>query len=373
MSDFKIQVPDEVPAQLVLVLGSGGVGKTSSSAALGLALAERGFRTVVITIDPAKRLAQALSLETLSNEAQRVTTHESGYLDALWLDSRTAFSDLIHRHIKNETLATQVTNNRLFRIIQEQLGGIEEYLSVERLLRLGTSGNYDICVLDTPPSRHALDFIESPRHLLKFFDDSILRIFLADDEATAQGGFFKKIFRSTKGRALDVFKKFLGQRFMGELSSLLAKSRPVHQALRDTAHGAEAWVKREDTRTLLVSLPEQYPIEEAHLLGKEILAHGMHKADLLVLNRCLPQKIPTDISPLKAALGEESAETLALQHRNQMNNIAELDSNLRDYALHEIKVPRYSSSQLDLTTLASIGKDILQKWEQTGQTPFSKN
>ncbi len=365
-------VPTKVDAQLVLVLGSGGVGKTSNSAALGLALAERGFRTAVITIDPAKRLAQALGLDSLSNDPQRVVTHDKGHLDALWLDSRTAFSDLIKRHVKNEALAARVLNNRLFNIIQEQLGGIEEYLSVERLLRLGGSGNYDVCVLDTPPSRHALDFIESPRHLLKFFDDGILKIFLKDDEAPSSG-FFTKIFRSTKGQALEIFRKFLGNRFMSELSSLLAESRPVHQALRDTALGAEAWVKRDDTRILLVTLPELYPIDEAHLLGKEILAHGMHKADLLILNRCLPSDIPADLAPLRASIGEAATTALKAQHEAQIKHVTELGAALPDYARDWVRVPRHSSSQLDLPTLSAIGKDILIQWEQSGQTPFSKN
>lgn len=364
--------PIEVPAQLVLVLGSGGVGKTSSSAALGLALAQSGLRTAVITIDPARRLAQALGLQSLSNEPQRVFTEGKGHLDALWLDSRTAFTDLVKRHIKNEGIVNRIISNRLFKIIQEQLGGIEEYLSVERLLRLGASGEYDVCVLDTPPSRHALDFIESPRHLLKFFDDGILKIFLKDEE-TPKGGFFSKLVRSTKSQALEIFKKFLGNRFMGELSSMLNETRPVHQALRQTALGAEAWVGRDDTRIILVTLPEQYPIEEAHLLGKEILAHDMHKADIVLLNRCLPREVPTDLGPIKAALGEASSEALIAQHKAQNLNIAALGANLPDYALGWVRIPRYSSSQLDLATLTLIGKDILAQWEQTGQTPFSKN
>jgi anion-transporting ArsA/GET3 family ATPase len=366
------QAPKNVKSQLVLVLGSGGVGKTSSSAALGLALAERGLRTAVITIDPARRLAQALGLETLSNDAQRVVTHEKGSLDALWLDSRTAFSDLVRRHVKSDALAERVIRNRLFNIIQEQLGGIEEYLSIERLLRLGGSGDYDVCVLDTPPSRHALDFIESPRHLLKFFDDGILKIFLTDDE-TESGGFFKKLIKGTKAQALEIFKKFLGQRFMGELSSLLAETRPVHQALRDTALGVEAWVRREDTRTLLVTLPEQYPIEEAHLLGKEVLAHEMQKADLLVLNRCLPSETPADLAPLEKAIGPAAAAALVAQQKTQNKHIEKLSTQIHDYARDWVRIPRYSSLQLDLGTLTTLGKDILQQWEQTGQKPFSKN
>jgi anion-transporting ArsA/GET3 family ATPase len=361
-----------VHSQLFLVLGSGGVGKTSCSAALGLALAHRGYRTVVITIDPAKRLAQALGLDSLSNEAQRVLQTEKGHLDALWLDSKTAFTDLVKRQIKNEALANKILNNRLFKIIQEQLGGIEEYLSVEKLLGLGSSGEYDICVLDTPPSRHALDFIESPKHLLKFFDDSVLKIFLSDDEEKPKG-FFSKIFSSTRTQALEIFKRFLGQKFMSDLAEMLANSRPVHDALRETAHGVEAWVRREDTRSILVSLPEKYPLEEAYLLGKEILAHEMHKANLLLINRCLPSTLPHDPSLLMQALGNECAQHLIDQHKTQSDLIQSVEEEISSYAQGLACLSRFSNSKMNLDTLTEIGKDLLQQWEQKEPSIFLKN
>lgn len=360
-------------SRLILVLGSGGVGKTSTSAALGLALAQKGFRCAVITIDPAKRLAQALGLETLSIEPQRVFESDNAYLDALWLDSKSAFTDLVNRQIKNPELVEKILNNRLFKIIQDQLGGIEEYLSIDRLLRLGQSGLYDICILDTPPSRHALDFIESPRHLLKFFDDSVLKIFIGEAPEDKSKNVFSRLFQSTRSQALEIFKKFLGASFMGELSKLLTQSRPVHDSLLRTATDAEAWVKESSTLSILVSTPEQYPLEEAHLLSSELLAHDLHKADLLLLNRCLPtDPIPPDLD-LKKLLGAPSFEHLQTQHQKQTELIGKLKTELTKYALHSVYLPRFSNSKMSLSTLNTLGKDLITQWETARPNLFSTN
>lgn len=363
-------------SRLILVLGSGGVGKTSTSAALGLALAQRGFRCAVITIDPAKRLAQALKLEALSNDPQRVyedaSSGHQGSLDALWLDSKSAFTELVRRQIKSPELAQKILDNRLFKIIQEQLGGIEEYLSIDRLLRLGSSGDYDICILDTPPSRHALDFIESPRHLLKFFDDSILRIFLKDEDENSSG-FFAKIFSGTRHQALEIFKKFLGQKFMGELSTLLSQSRPVHDSLRRTAEAAEAWIKESHNLSILVSLPERYPIEEAYLLSKELLAHEMRKADLLLLNRCLPEMAPEPTQEIETLLGKEAYAHLLDQHQAQTELLRDIQSKIHTYAQNLVRLPRFSNSNMNLSTLRELGKELIRQWETSKPMLFSKN
>lgn len=365
-------------SKLILVLGSGGVGKTSVSAALGLALADKGFRCVVITIDPAKRLAQALGLEALSNDPQRVyesadsNPANKGSLDALWLDSKSAFTDLVRRQISNPDLAQKILDNRLFKIIQEQLGGIEEYLSVDRLLRLGSSGDYDICILDTPPSRHALDFIESPRHLLKFFDDSILKIFLKEEDEKPKG-FFSKIFSGTKGQALEIFKKFLGGKFMNELQTLLAQTRPVHESLRRTASLVEKWVQQDSSYSVLVSLAEQYPTQEAKLLSKELISHGMHKADILVINRCLPPELPQDTSKIEKLLGSASFQQLKEQHQTQNEIIQSVKKDIQNYAQNSARLPRFSNSNMNLSTLSHLGKELISQWETVKPTLFSKN
>ena len=366
--------PQAQTSQLILVLGSGGVGKTSCSASLGLGLAEQGKRCAVITIDPAKRLAQALGLESLSNEAQKIISHENGgSMDALWLDNKSAFEELVKRKITTPGLADKILSNRLFKIIQEQLGGVEEYLAVDKLLTLGSSGNYDVCILDTPPSRHALDFLESPDHLLKFFDESILRLFLKEDDGEKKGGLLGRLFKSTKAQTLEIFRKFLGQNFIGELSTLLSQSKPVHQSLRETAQGVKSWVKKPDTKSILVSLPEKYPLEEAHLLSSELKAHGLSAADLLIINRVLPLSPPPTQEECSLYLGQNAAKALLEQHQNQQNVLNEFEEVGQKIANAKIHLSPYSHSEMGLGMLSDLGKEILAKWEAQKQNSSSAN
>lgn len=357
---------DPALSELVLFVGSGGVGKTSCSASLALALAEKGKRVAVITIDPAKRLAQALGLEKLSNEAQRVDTHENGgLLDALWLDTSTAFDQLIQRKV-SEDLAKRITGNRLYSIIKEQLGGIEEYLAVDKLLQLGSSNDYDVCVLDTPPSQHALDFIESPEHLLKFFDESILKVFLSD--SSEEDGFFKRIMSGTKQQTLQIFKRFLGQNFMSELTDLLTQSRPIHQSLLSTAEQMRSWVSSEKlTKTVIVSTPEQYPHEEAILLSKHLKAQGMRHPSLHILNRCLPIDAPSSPEEINKELGEELAKLMLKKHAMQSHILCELKGDSsgeppKTRADSVAVLPRYSHKEIGKSALLETGREILRQW-----------
>jgi anion-transporting ArsA/GET3 family ATPase len=361
-------------ARLFLVLGSGGVGKTTSAAAVAMALGERGLRAAVLTIDPAKRLAQALGLESLSNEPQLVKSFgNGGSVHALWLDARTAFSELVLRYVKDEARARKVIDNRLFKIVQGQLGGIEEYLSIEKVLLLGESGNFDVCVLDTPPSRHALDFLESPRHLLRFFDDGILKVFIGgDSEEEKKRGWLSRLLDTGRAQAIEIFKNFLGKTFLNELGELLEQSRPIHAALKRTAAGMEEWVRRSDTRIALVSLLEAYPLDEARLLATELLAHELPAAQLLLLNKALPEEPPPALPVCEEALGSEAAKALLQRHQTQTRLKAEIAARgPRTQA--RVLVPRFSVRSIDTEQLLKIGKGILAQWESQEPQLFSKS
>lgn len=343
---------------LYVVLGSGGVGKTTSAAAMALRFAEAGQKTLVITIDPAKRLAQALGLQSLSNTAQNVASFPSGgHLDALWLDTSSAFDDLVKRHGSSVKNADQILNNRLFKIIKSQLGGVEEYLGLEQVLRLGQSGAYDVCVLDTPPSRHALDFLESPKHLLAFFDDKVVRVFMGSSDEKSEEGFFRKILNSGRNRAIETFKSFLGGTFLAELAELLKNFEPVHRALIETATQIEAWVHSPQTRFVMVSLLENYPLDELRLLGLELQARDLPGPTFIVLNKCLPQNPP----PAELTAIEDSAVGQRLKERFELQE-ALRPRVQREWSSEKTKIvelPRYSLKQLDREELLAIGRKIV--------------
>lgn len=357
-------------AKLIVALGAGGVGKTTTAASVALDLASRGFRTAVVTVDPAHRLAQALGLEKLSNEASRVKAFDGGgHLDALWLDTRSAFEDLVRRYAGTPEVADRILRNRLFQIIQAQLGGVEEYLGIEKILLLGTSGNYDVCVLDTPPSRHAIDFLESPRHLIRFFDEGILKAFVSDEEPSR--GLWSKIVRTGRTQALEVFKNFLGKTFLSELGELLSNLKPVHRAFTETAEGIEAWVRSDDARFMAVSLLESYPLDEVRLLGLELEARGLPKPHALVLNKALPTTAP-HAPELAAALGAGPADALALRWRIQ-NDLRQRLNAERLASLTTVELLRYSNDDLGLETLGRMGRKITDVWAPKDPKFFSKS
>jgi anion-transporting ArsA/GET3 family ATPase len=360
-------------AQLVAVLGAGGVGKTTTSAAIALGLASQGRRAAVITVDPAHRLASVLGLKGLSNEPQQIANFENGgSLSALWLDTSQALAELVRRHAKQAPSIERVLQHRLFKIIQNQLGGVEEYLGVEKVLALRESGDFDVLILDTPPSQHALDFLESPRHLLRFFDESVLKVFLDEPhENEKKHGIFGRVFRSGRDQMLEVFKNFLGSGFLGELSDLLRSLKPVHSLFTETANAIESWVREPSTRFAVVSLYEPYPLDEAHLLSRELVEHGLAKPQLMIMNKCLPTQEPP-VGELIQSLGPEGTEALIRSY--------ELQKDLREKLVAGAsssggiaEVRRYSVKQLSREQLLDIGTGILRTWLDKDPKAFSRS
>ena len=358
--------------QLIAVLGSGGVGKTTSSASLALSLGAMGQRVVVITVDPAHRLAQVLGLDSLSNEPKEIRSFPNGgRVSALWLDTKTALEDLIRQHAAQIPNIDKVLEHRLFKILQNQLGGIEEYLGVEKILNLRDSGDFDVCILDTPPSRHALDFLESPKHLLRFFDEGVLKVFLDTTSKSDPGGFFSRLLNSGRNQVIDIFKGFLGSSFIGELGDLLKSLKPIHAVFLRTAGEIDKWVNQPDTRFVLVSLLESYPLDEARLLQAELIGRELGSASLIILNKCLPQHAAPE-SALAQVLGSEAATQIVNQHAVQMN--------LREKLIKEMppgtafaEVPRYSVKHLSFDQLMKMGTEIVTAWKSKDPTISSKN
>jgi len=318
-------------------------------------------------VDPARRLAGVLGLEHLTNEPREVFRDPSGgSMSALWLDSRTAFEELVRKHAPRS--AEQVLNHRLFKILQSQLGGIEEYLGVEKVLGLGRSGDFDVCVLDTPPSRHALDFLDSPQHLLKFFDESILSYFLNDEAPAQKRGFFARIVQTGRNQALDAFRNFLGRSFLGELAQLLQEFRPVQEVFTDRARAIEAWTSEPSTRFVLVATLEDYPQDEIRLLAGELETRRLPGNRLLVLNKCLPVEEPPSLERLTEALGQAGGRALRQRWENEKLARAKLADSFGHPVPPVAEVRRYSVDHLGLAQLEAMGRGIVSAWRAQHST-----
>ncbi len=354
-------------ARLILLVGSGGVGKTTSAACLGLGLAEAGFKAITITIDPARRLAQALGLATLTNEAQLVKTYESGgAFYAQWMDQKTALSDLVRKTTRNEEWAEKILRHRLFEIIEGHLGGVEEYLSLEKLLSIRESHEYDFCILDTAPSRHALDFLDSSQHLMKFFDEGILSNFLKTEGEGPESrrSFLGQLFKAGQEKSLGLFKKIFGATFFRELGELLNLSKPLHQRLVQVAHNADAWIRSPESRVLIVAAPDPRSHREVELMVGDLRARRLPQPFKLLLNRSLPQKAPpANLVEKHPALGEK----LISRWKYQQDFLTQIES-LNTWIPSVMLYPEVNPNCIALEDLEHAGRDLLKQWPELFQT-----
>jgi anion-transporting ArsA/GET3 family ATPase len=343
---------------LYFFLGSGGVGKTTCAASFALALEKQGLKTAVMTVDPARRLAQALGLEKLSKETQRVrNSHPNSYIDALWLSQENALQMLAKKYIKNSEQLQKVLTHPFFKVIENQLGGIEEYLGIEKALQLVNSKEYDVCVIDTPPSQHALDFLDSAKHLQEFFDEGVLKYFIK--KPTTEQNWWQRIVGIGQGQALEAFKRVIGKNFFAELADLLIQLRPLYLSLKETARQAEELFLAPQTEYVFVSSLEKDPIEEAHFLLNEISRRYPQSQQKFLINRALPaEKIDETI--LISNFGQKRGSTLYSMWLKEK----ELKEGIQNWESFPpcAQLPRFSVRQLSLSELDFLGSEMLKLW-----------
>src|SRR5690242_19431035 len=222
--------------RIVICAGSGGVGKTTTAAAVALGMAERGLRVAVVTIDPARRLANSLGLEQLGNEPHRIELDVDGELWALMLDSKRTFDDLIERLAPDSKTRDEVLGNRIYQQLSSAVAGSQEFTAIAKLYELDASGEWDVLVLDTPPSRNALDFLDAPGRLTRFFQGRAIRMFLRPAGFLGRGtGLVFSVLRRITGvdllRDLSAFFHALS----GMIDGFTERARRVGALLKDPA------------------------------------------------------------------------------------------------------------------------------------------
>ncbi|GMU60648.1 MAG: anion transporter [Myxococcaceae bacterium] len=269
--------------KVIVCCGAGGVGKTTTSAALGLAAARQGRRVLVLTIDPARRLAQAMGLSEHMREPHAVLKERlaeagvtTGTLDAWMLNPDVVFESLVNRMAASPEQAKRILESRLFRHLSELVAGMQEYTAAEALYELSTSGRYDLVVLDTPPARNALDFLEAPGKLARFLDERILNLFLPSKQ--------RGIFRKATELIGSVFTKVFGAEFFAEIQEFLAAFGGMFGPMRAHAEGVRDLLSSKEASFLLVTSPDQAALEDARYFRDRILAMKLPFAGF-VLNR----------------------------------------------------------------------------------------
>lgn len=275
--------------RIVIVGGSGGVGKTSISAAVGIRCALDGYNTLVLTIDPARRLAGALGMEGIGRDAVDVTPRldeeglaPSGTLHAMMLDVQNTFDRLVARYAPDEATRQQILANRLYQNISTRLSGSQEYASMQRLYEIATEEGYERIVLDTPPTTHALDFLTAPQRLMAFFDSRVVQVFV-----NFGGRVGWNIFRRSTDMFLKALERLTGSGLIHEISEFFEITETVLEPYRTQSDRTQELLRDKDTAFLIVSGPNRYQLDDAEEFRRKLVEMGIDVAGVAV-NRWLP-------------------------------------------------------------------------------------
>ena len=262
--------------RLVLVCGSGGVGKTTTSAALGLALARRGARVLVITVDPARRLAQALGLDGIGTDIVPVEGAGPGAMSVAMLDTKAGWDDLVRRHARDAASAGRIIANPLYHNITSRFVNSHDYIAMEKLHELGAGGEWDVVVVDTPPSRNALDLLDAPTRMREFFGGRLLRWLTLPYRSRALSLASRPFFQ--------IADRILGAQFLADIGEFFSLLQSMEQGFIARASAVEATLRSAATASVVVTGPEPAPSAEAVHLLRELRRRAM-EARLLVVNR----------------------------------------------------------------------------------------
>jgi anion-transporting ArsA/GET3 family ATPase len=353
---------DDPGTRIIVCCGSGGVGKTTTSAALALRAAERGRRTVVLTIDPARRLAHALGLEALDNEPHRVAA-AGGELHAMMLDMRRTFDEMVQAHAEPDRAAAIIANP-FYQTISSSFSGTQEYMAMEKLGQLATTGEWDLIVVDTPPSRSALDFLDAPQRMSTFLDGRMIRLLSAPARA---GG---RSLRKLVGAGFSLFARgvstIIGGQLLADASAFVQAFDTMFGGFRERATATYALLRSPGTAFLVVATPEPDALREAAYFVGRLATDDMPLAGL-VLNRTHP--VLADLSATKAravADGLRSAPlaTAVLRLHADRVDLAEREERLlsRFTGAHPgvavARVPVVAGDITDLDGLRAVGERL---------------
>jgi anion-transporting ArsA/GET3 family ATPase len=349
---------------ILVVCGSGGVGKTTTAAALALRAALFGRRVLVCTIDPSRRLATSLGLAQLSGrpralDLRRFSPAKGGALSAMVLDTQSTFDALVTRYAPDAAARERILKNRFYREISAALAGSHEYMAMEKLLDLSADERFELVVLDTPPTRHALDFLEAPDRLMTFLDASILRFFLKP--YFFAGRLTIKVATRTGALALKLVDRFLGLDFLRDLSEFFLAFESMYDGFKERAARVHDLLRDEGSAFLLVASPAPAVLGEALYFHGRLAEKGMPLVGVVV-NRVHADPAarpargerprPARVGPeLQARLLRLVRDQQAL-HRAEARSIARLEV---DTGERPLLVPEFEADVHDLRDLRAVG------------------
>ncbi|HEY6099635.1 MAG TPA: ArsA-related P-loop ATPase [Anaeromyxobacter sp.] len=360
--------------RVVVCVGPGGVGKTTVAAAIALDRTMAGARVLVCTIDPARRLANALGLSTLGNVESRVPEHKfaeaglrpRGALFAMMLDVKRTWDDLVTRHAPDPNRRERILRNRLYQQMSSALAGSQEYMAMEKLYELATDRDYDVIVLDTPPTAHALDFLEAPDRILDFLGNEKARALLAPVAGAGRLGL--RLAQLGGGYIAKTLARFTGQDVLSDLGDFLQGFQGMYDGFKERAAAVHALLSRPEVGFVLVTSASPVAIDETLAFHERLHAESMPVAGL-VANRVTPDLWPgggplPDAAALAAALppggsgdGALVARLAATFAEHQALSAGEGRALARLFAATDVPravIPRLETDVHDLAGLARL-------------------
>jgi anion-transporting ArsA/GET3 family ATPase len=362
---------------ICICAGSGGVGKTTTSAAIATGMAARGLKVCVLTIDPAKRLADSLGLKELGNDAKRVDpelfdqhgVEMKGELWAMMLDAKATFDQMVARQAPDEEARDRVLGNRIYQQLSNALAGSQEYAAMEKLFELHSEGRFDLLVLDTPPTRNALDFLDAPRRMVQFIEGRSLRVFMRPT------GLAARVAGRGASVALSVLKRIVGFDLLADLAEFFNAFSGMIDGFQARAKRVNSLLADRRTCFLVVCGPQGEPVDEAVYFHRKLVEAKLPFGGVIVnkvhypaehlrsdggdLNKDLAEKLGDE--GLVRRVTENFADYQALAERDA-RNIERLATELRTKVV--IRVPYLDEDVHDLAGLAEINRYLFATNEE---------
>jgi anion-transporting ArsA/GET3 family ATPase len=364
--------------RIAVCCGSGGVGKTTTAAVIAIEGARRGRKSVVVTIDPAKRLANALGLDGLTNEPRVIDPSRwdpggdrvgGGELSAMMLDTKSTFDGLVTRYAESDAQAQRILANNFYRNISGALSGTQEYMAMEKLHELYEDGGFDLIVVDTPPSRHALDFLDAPARLLRLLNNPIFRVLMVP----ARTGL--RIAGAAVQAFIRTVSRVIGAEVVDDIVAFFRSFEGMEEGFRTRAARVVEILGQSETRFVLVTSPRRDAIEEARFFAERIGDHQL-SVDALIVNRVHPRfgdELAAGLRARATTLREldvsgrterDARDRLAARYQNlaEFNEIAERERanietvRVRTRSAAVAYVPYLAHDVHDFEALAEVGE-----------------
>lgn len=338
-------------SKIIICLGTGGVGKTTTAAALGYVAAEAGRKVCVVTIDPAKRLADAMGIVELGNTPRKIETAENLEFWAVMLDPSSTFDELIQRFADSPEQVEKILNNSIYQNLTENLSGTQEYMAMEKLHELAFDPRFDLLVVDTPPTKNAIEFLNAPKRLVGFLENKIFRLLISPSQ-----NIFKPVSFATK-MLLRTISKVVGNQVVSDAVEFFQSFEGMEKGFKERANEIQKLLGEQTTSFVLITGTHKDTVDEALYFATRLVDFDLHVA-LIISNRVTPSfGDEIDIEQDASVELKDNLEYLRKLRDAELEQLARLSAVVDSE--HHVLVPLLAHDIGSLTEIEEIGKKIL--------------